>query len=55
MDYETYEDAGTTFRRWAFTPQALDFAIGIDLVILENGHLNLFTFMLNLFGGLSQR
>jgi hypothetical protein len=39
--YETYR---------AFSSQTLDFAVGVDLVVFEDGHLNLFPLVLNLLG-----
>ena len=36
-----HEDTSTASLGWAFTSQTLDLAIGIDLVVLENGHLDL--------------
>ena len=47
-----HEDAGTTLRCRALATQALDLAVGIDLVVLKNRHLDLFALMLNLLGGL---
>ena len=47
-----YEDASTTFSRWAFTTEPLDLSIGVDLVVFQDRHLDLLALMLNLLGGL---
>jgi len=49
---EGHEDTSTALRGRAFTTKALDLAVGLDLVVLQNGHLDLLTLMLNLLGGL---
>jgi hypothetical protein len=49
---KTYENTSAAFRAGTFTTKAFDFAIGIDFVVLENGHLDLLTLVLDLLGGL---
>ena len=49
---EGHEDTSTTLGSRAFTAEALDLAIGLDLIVLQNRHLNLLTLVLNLLGGL---
>ena len=49
---EGHEDTSTALRGRAFTTKALDLAVGLDLVVLQNGHLNLLTLVLNLLRGL---
>jgi hypothetical protein len=46
----TYKDASPAGR--ALATKTLDLAIGLHLVILKDGHLDLLALMLNLFGGL---
>lgn len=48
---ETYEDTGTTLGGGALTTETLDAAIGVDLVVLQDGHLDLLALMLDLLGG----
>jgi len=47
---ESHEDACTTFGSGAFAAETLDFAVRIHLVILEDGHLDLLTLVLDLLG-----
>ena len=47
----TYEDTSTTAGSGAFTTKTLDLTIGIDLVILQDGHLDLLPLVLDLLGG----
>ena len=49
---EGHEDTSTTLSSRAFTTEALDLAIGLYLVVLQNSHLDLLTLVLNLLGGL---
>ena len=49
---KTYENTSTAFRIWTFTAKTFDFAIGVDFVVLEDGHLDLLTLVLDLLGGL---
>jgi len=35
----------------AFFPEALDLAVRVDLVVLQDGHLHFLSLMLGLFGG----
>lgn len=46
-----HEDTSTTLLLWALTSQALDLAIAVDLVVLENSQLGLLALVLDLFGG----
>lgn len=46
-----YENTSTTGGSGAFTTETLDLAIGIDFIVLENGHLDLLSLMLDFFGG----
>ena len=52
---EGHEDASTTLGSGAFTTEALDLAVGLDLVVLQDRHLDLLTLVLNLLGGLGYR
>jgi len=45
---ESHEDAGTTFRVRAFSTKPLDFAVRIDFVVFQDGHLDLLSLVLNL-------
>lgn len=47
----TYEDTSTTLGCGAFTAQAPDLAIGVDLVVLQDAHLDLLTLVLDTLGG----
>jgi len=49
---ESHEDTSTTLGRRAFTTEALDLAVGLDLVILQDCHLDLLTLVFYLLGGL---
>ena len=51
MTQATYEDTSTTSRVRALPPETLDLAVGVDLVILEDGHLDLLALMLDALGG----
>jgi len=48
---EGHKNASTAFGGGTFTPQALDLSIGVDLVVLEDSHLDLLTLMLDFLGG----
>ena len=48
----TYEDTSTTLGVRALTTETLDATIGLHLVVLQDGHLDLLTLMLDLLGGL---
>jgi hypothetical protein len=48
----TYKNASTTLGSRAFTAKTLDFAIGFDLVVLQDRHLNLLALMFDLLGSL---
>jgi len=46
-----HEDTSTALGLWAFPPQALDLAVAIDLVVLEDRELRLLPLVLDLLGG----
>ena len=46
----THEDTSSTLGIRALTTQTLDLAICIDLVVLQDGHLDLLALMLHLLG-----
>jgi hypothetical protein len=48
----TYEDTGTTLSSGTFTAKTLDLAIRVDLVVLQDRHLDLLALVLDLFGSL---
>ena len=48
----THENTGTALSRGALTTETLDLAVGVDLVVLQDGHLDLLALVLNLLGGL---
>jgi len=48
---EGHEDTRTTLRRGALTAKTFDLAIGLDLVVLQDGHLDLLALVLDLLGG----
>lgn len=47
----SHEDTSTAGGRRALTPESLDLAVGSDLVVLEDGHLDLLPLVLDLLGG----
>ena len=47
----SHEDTGTASRGGALTTETLDLAVGADLVVLEDGHLDLLPLVLDLLGG----
>ena len=49
---EGHEDTSTTLGSRAFTTEALDLSVGLDLVILQDRHLDLLTLVLNLLWSL---
>ena len=49
---ESHEYASTTLRGGAFTTEAFDLAVGLNLVVLQDRHLDLLTLVLNLLGSL---
>ena len=49
---ETYEDTSTALSRGALTKETLDLAVGLHLVVLQDGHLDLLALVLDLLGGL---
>ena len=48
----THEDTGTALSRRALATKTFDLAVGVDLVVLQDRHLDLLGFMLDLLGGL---
>lgn len=48
----TYEDTSTARRGRALTAETLDLAVGLDLVVLQDGHLDLLALVLDLLGSL---
>lgn len=48
----TYEDTSTALGGGALTTEALDLAVRLDLVVLQDGHLDFLALMLDLLGGL---
>jgi hypothetical protein len=51
----THKNTGAAFGRWAFATEAFDLTIGIDLVVLQDRHLNLLAFMLRFLDGLNEQ
>ena len=49
---ETYEDTSTTFSAGAFTTEAFDLAIRVNLVVFQDRHLDFLALVLDLLGGL---
>ena len=49
---EGHENTSTTLGGRAFTTEAFDLAVRLDLVVLQDSHLDLLTLVLNLLGGL---
>ena len=49
---EGHEDTSTTLSSRAFTTEALDLSVGLDLIILQDRHLDLLTLVLDLLGSL---
>jgi hypothetical protein len=50
----TYENASAALSGRAFTAEAFDFAIRVNLVVLQNGHLDLLALVLGLLWGLKE-
>ena len=48
----TYEDTSTALSGGALTTETLDLAVGLHLVVLQDGHLDLLALVLDLLGGL---
>jgi hypothetical protein len=46
-----HEDTGTTGGGRALSSKSLDLAVRSDLVVLEDGHLDLLSLVLDLLGG----
>jgi hypothetical protein len=49
---EGHEDTSTALGIRAFATEAYDLAIGLDLIVLQDRHLDLLTLVLNLLGSL---
>jgi hypothetical protein len=49
---DTHEDTSTALSGGALTTKALDLAIGVHLIVLKDGHLDLLALVLDLLGGL---
>ena len=49
---ESHEDTSTTLRGGAFTTEAFDLAVGLNLIVFQDRHLDLLTLVLDLLGGL---
>ena len=48
----THEDTGPALSTRALATKALDLAVGIDLIVLQDRHLDFLTFVLDLLGSL---
>ena len=53
--HKTYENTSTALSRGALAAETLDLAVGVDLVVLQDGHLDLLALVLDLLGGLGTR
>ena len=51
----THEDTSTALSVRALTTEALDLAVGVDLVVLQDGHLDLLALVLDLLWGLDDK
>ena len=49
---KTYEDTSTALCVRALTTETLDLTVGLDLVVLQDRHLDLLALVLDLLGGL---
>ena len=49
---KTYEDTSTALCVRALTTETLDLTVRVDLVVLQDGHLDLLALVLDLLGGL---
>ena len=49
---EGHENTSAAFSRRTFAAEALDLAVGLDLVVLQDCHLDFLTLVLDLLGGL---
>ena len=47
----THEDTSTALSVRALTTETLNLAVGVDLVVLQDGHLDLLALVLDLLGG----
>lgn len=47
---EGHENTSTTLSTWTLAAQALDLAVRVYLVVLQDGHLNLLTLVLDFLG-----
>lgn len=52
IERETYEDTSTALGRGALTAETLDLAVGLDFVVLQDGHLDLLALVLDLLRSL---
>ena len=52
---KTYEDPSPTLRRRTLPAETLNLAVRVDLVVLEDGHLDFLALVLDLLGGLEKR
>ena len=52
LESVTHEDTGTALGGGALTTETLDLAVGLHLVVLQDGHLDLLALVLDLLGGL---
>ena len=48
--HRRHEHTSTALRSWALSPQPLNLAVSIDLVVLEHGQLGLLALVLDLLG-----
>jgi hypothetical protein len=51
----TYEDTGATFSCGALATKTFDLAIRVDLVVLQDGHLDLLALVFDFLGGLNEQ
>jgi len=52
---ERHEDTGTALGSRAFTAEALNLPVRLNLIVLQDRHLDLLTLVLDLLGGLRYR
>lgn len=50
----TYENAGAALSRRTFTAEAFNFAVRVNLVVLQDRHLDLLALVPGLLGGLKK-
>ena len=51
----TYEDTGTALGGRALATETLDLAVRVDLVVLQDRHLDFLALVLDLLGGLQRK